>query len=78
MSDLDDKLRKIVAAKLNTSESRLQPDTTFMMDLGADESDLSDVASAIGNELGITIPNEEMLANLRTYGALSDYVHKNS
>lgn len=60
MSDeLFDKMKKIIADKLEISESKITPESSFRKDLGADSLDTYELVYAIEEEMGITIPDEK-------------------
>lgn len=57
--ELLEKMKKIVADKLEISESKITPESSFRKDLGADSLDTYELVYAIEEELGITIPDEK-------------------
>lgn len=57
--ELLEKMKKIVADKLEISESKITSESSFRKDLGADSLDTYELVYAIEEELGITIPDEK-------------------
>ncbi len=59
MDELFEKLKKIVAEKLEVEDSKITMDASFRQDLGADSLDTYELVYGIEEELGITIPDEK-------------------
>lgn len=59
MDELLDKLKKLIADKLEVEEDKITPEASFRQDLGADSLDLYELVYAIEEELGIQIPDEQ-------------------
>jgi acyl carrier protein len=59
MDDLFEKMKKLIADRLEIEESKITPDSSFRQDLGADSLDTYELVYAIEEELGITIPDEK-------------------
>ena len=57
--ELFDKLKKLIADKLEVDESKITPEASFRQDLGADSLDTYELVYAIEEEMGITIPDEK-------------------
>jgi acyl carrier protein len=57
--ELYEKIRKLIAEKLNIDESKVTLDASFRQDLGADSLDTYELVYAIEEELGIKIPDEK-------------------
>jgi acyl carrier protein len=60
MSDIESRVKKIIAERLCVQESQLSPDKAFVEDLGADSMDAVEMALALEDELGIEIPIEDV------------------
>lgn len=56
---LFEKMKKLIADKLEIDESKIAVDSSFRQDLGADSLDTYELVYAIEEELGITIPDEK-------------------
>ena len=59
MDELYEKVKKIIAEKLEVEEDKITPEASFRQDLGADSLDTYELVYAIEEELGITIPDEK-------------------
>ena len=59
MDELFDKLKKLIAEKLEVEESKITPEASFRQDLGADSLDTYELVYAIEEEMGVTIPDEK-------------------
>jgi len=58
MSDIEVRLKKIVAKNLDICESRITPDSRYIDDLGADSLDQVELIMALEEEFGVEIPDE--------------------
>ncbi|MCX7786869.1 MAG: acyl carrier protein [Spirochaetes bacterium] len=59
MDELFEKMKKIIADKLEIDESKITLDSSFRQDLGADSLDTYELVYAIEEEMGISIPDEK-------------------
>lgn len=59
MDELFDKLKKLIAEKLEVEEAKITPEASFRQDLGADSLDTYELVYAIEEEMGVTIPDEK-------------------
>ncbi|MCQ2603751.1 MAG: acyl carrier protein [Spirochaetia bacterium] len=59
MDEIFEKVKKIIADKLEIDESRITMDASFRQDLGADSLDTYELIYALEEELGIQIPDEK-------------------
>lgn len=59
MSEVMDKVKKIVVEHLDVEESRVTPDASFVDSLGADSLDIVEMVLAFEDEFGIEIPDED-------------------
>ena len=59
MEDLFEKLKKLIAEKLEIEEDQIKLESSFRQDLGADSLDTYELVYAIEEELGISIPDEK-------------------
>ena len=59
MEELFEKLRALIAEKLEIDEEKITMDASFRQDMGADSLDTYELVYAIEGELGITIPDEK-------------------
>lgn len=58
MSDIEARVRKIVAEHLDVDESKVTSDASFVDDLGADSLDQVELVMAFEEEFGCEIPDE--------------------
>ncbi len=54
-----EKLQQIIAEVLNVDVDEIEPETTFVDDLGADSLDIFQIIMGIEEEFGLEIPQEE-------------------
>jgi acyl carrier protein len=59
MDELFEKMKKLIADKLEVDEAKITLDSSFRQDLGADSLDTYELVYAIEEEMGITIPDEK-------------------
>ncbi len=59
MDELYERVKKIIAEKLEVEESKITMDASFRQDLGADSLDTYELVYGIEEEMGITIPDEK-------------------
>ncbi len=57
--ELFEKMKKLIAEKLEIDESKITMDSSFRQDLGADSLDTFELVYAIEEELGIEVPDEK-------------------
>jgi acyl carrier protein len=71
--DLESKLIKIVAEKLNIEEKNVSTASRFQEDLGADSLDIVELLMEIEEEFGVNISDEES-ERLKTVGDAAKYI----
>ena len=59
MSEVMDKVKKIVVEHLDVEEGRVTPAASFVDDLGADSLDIVEMVLAFEDEFQIEIPDED-------------------
>ncbi len=59
MDELFEKMKKLISERLEIEEDKINMDSSFRQDLGADSLDTYELVYAIEEELGITIPDEK-------------------
>ena len=59
MDELFEKVKKIIADKLEIEEGKITLESSFRQDLGADSLDTYELVYAIEEEMGITIPDDK-------------------
>ena len=58
MSDIAERVKKIVVEHLGVEEGKVAPEASFIDDLGADSLDTVELVMAFEEEFGIEIPDE--------------------
>ncbi len=59
MSDIEARVKKIIAEQLGVEESQVTNEKFFVADLGADSLDTVELVMALEDEFGIEIPDED-------------------
>ena len=77
MSEIADKVKKIVVDQLGVAEDQVTPEAKFVEDLGADSLDQVELVMALEEEFGADIPDEEA-EKLTTVGDAIAYVESKS
>ena len=76
MSEVADKVKKIVVDQLGVSEEQVTPEAKFIEDLGADSLDQVELVMALEEEFHSEIPDEEA-EKLKTVGEAIAYIENN-
>ncbi len=58
MSDIAERVKKIVVEQLGVDESKVTEDASFVEDLGADSLDTVELVMAFEEEFGVEIPDD--------------------
>ncbi|HJX33620.1 MAG TPA: acyl carrier protein [Desulfatiglandales bacterium] len=75
MSDVAEKVKKIICEQLDVSEEVVVPTASFVDDLGADSLDQVELIMAMEEEFDITIPDEDAEKIAKVQDAI-DYINK--
>jgi acyl carrier protein len=59
MDELFEKMKKLIAEKLDVDEGKISMEASFRQDLGADSLDTYELVYAIEEEMGVSIPDEK-------------------
>ncbi|MDD2403106.1 MAG: acyl carrier protein [Victivallaceae bacterium] len=77
MSQIAEKVKKIVVDQLGVNEDQVVPEAKFVEDLGADSLDQVELVMALEEEFGSDIPDEDA-EKLTTVGEAIKYVESKS
>ncbi len=77
MSDIVDRVRKIVIEQLGVSEDEATANASFIDDMGADSLDTVELVMALEEEFDTEIPDEDA-EGITTIQQAVDYINKNS
>ena len=77
MSEIAEKVAKIVVEQLGVSEEQVTPEAKFIEDLGADSLDQVELVMALEEEFGSDIP-DEVAETLTTVGDAINYIESKS
>ena len=75
MSNVEEKVKDIIAEELGVEREKLTPEASFMEDLGADSLDTVELVMAFEKEFDIDIPDEDA-EKLRTVGDALKYLNE--
>jgi len=71
--EIESKVIKIIAEKLDVDESEIKPEASFIDDLGADSLDIVELVMELEEEYGIEIPDEDA-EKIKTVQDAIDYI----
>ena len=74
MSNIEERVKKIVAEQLGVKEEEVKNTSSFVEDLGADSLDTVELVMALEEEFETEIPDEEA-EKITTVQAAIDYVN---
>ena len=77
MSDVADRVKKIVVEHLGVDADKVKAEASFIDDLGADSLDTVELVMAFEEEFGIEIPDEDAEKITRVKEAVA-YIEANS
>lgn len=75
MDNLESKVKKIIADRLQVEAESVTPTASFVEDLGADSLDLVELVMAFEEEFDLEIPDQDA-EGMKTVGAAIDYLNK--
>ena len=76
MSDIEQRVKKIVAEQLGVNEAEVKTASSFVDDLGADSLDTVELVMALEDEFGTDIPDEQA-EKITTVQQAIDFVKAN-
>ena len=74
MSDITDRVKKIVVEHLNVDESKVSDEASFIDDLGADSLDTVELVMAFEEEFDIEIPDDDA-ETIQTFGDAVKFIN---
>lgn len=77
MSNIDERVKKIIAEQLGVEEAKVVPEASFVEDLGADSLDTVELVMALEEHFETEIPDEDAQKILTVKNAI-DYVEAKS
>jgi acyl carrier protein len=77
MSDIADRVKKIVVEHLGVEEDKVVENASFIDDLGADSLDTVELVMAFEEEFGIEIP-DDAAENIQTFGDAAKFIKEAS
>jgi acyl carrier protein len=77
MSDVDERVKKIVVEHLGVDEDKVTETASFIDDLGADSLDTVELVMAFEEEFGVEIPDDAAEKILTVKDAI-DYIKENA
>ncbi len=76
MSEIAEKVKKIIVDKLGVDESEVTPEASFTNDLGADSLDTVELIMEFEKEFNVSIPDDQA-ENIGTVGQAIAYLEDN-
>lgn len=73
MSDIAERVKKIVVEHLSVDEDKVAPEASFIDDLGADSLDTVELVMAFEEEFGIEIP-DDAAETIQTFGDATKFI----
>ena len=77
MSDVVDRVKKIVVEHLSVEEGSISDSSSFIDDLGADSLDTVELVMAFEEEFGIEIP-DDAAESIQTVGDAVNFINSNT
>jgi len=77
MSDVEDRVKKIVVEHLGVEEDKVTENASFIDDLGADSLDTVELVMAFEEEFGIEIP-DDAAETIQTVGDAVKFISENA
>jgi acyl carrier protein len=75
MSNIAERVKKIIVDKLGVEESQVTPEASFTNDLGADSLDTVELIMEFEKEFSLSIPDEQA-ETIGTVGQAIEYLEK--
>lgn len=72
-TQIEAKVKNIIAEQLGVGEDEIKPESNFVEDLGADSLDIVELIMALEEEFDLEVPDEDA-EKLTTVGAAVNYI----
>jgi len=73
-TNIEAKVKSIIADQLGVGEDEIKPESSFIEDLGADSLDIVELVMAMEEAFEIEIPDDEA-ENIKTVGDAINYIN---
>ncbi|HRD82212.1 MAG: acyl carrier protein [Saprospiraceae bacterium] len=77
MSNIAERVTKIIVDKLGVDESEVTPEASFINDLGADSLDTVELIMEFEKEFNVSIPDDQA-ETIQTVGLAIEYLEANA
>ena len=77
MSDIEERVKKIVIEHLSVEEDKISEGASFIDDLGDDSLDTVELVMAFEEEFGVEIP-DDAAESIQTFGDAVKYISDNA
>ena len=77
MSNIEERVKKIIIEQLGVKEEEVKPEASFVDDLGADSLDTVELIMEFEKEFNIAIPDDQA-ENIATVGEAVKYIADNA
>ena len=75
MSEIFDKVKAVVMEQLGVTAEKVELESSFVGDLGADSLDIVELVMALEEEFNVSIPDEDA-EKIKTVGEAVSYIEK--
>jgi acyl carrier protein len=75
MSDVSERVKKVVSRQLKVKPENIRDDSEFVKDLGAESIQSIELVAAFEEEFGITM-DEDAALNIKTVGKAIEFINK--
>jgi acyl carrier protein len=76
MANVAEKVKQVIAEKLQIDVSQVTMEASIVEDLGADSLEQADILFSLEDEFGITADDTDEAENLKTVGDIVKYLEK--
>ena len=75
MATVAERVIKVIAEQMGVDKEKINPETSFVNDLGADSLDTVELVMGLEDEFAVTIPDEDA-EKIQTVGQAIQYIEK--